>query len=80
MCSSRNEIILEGNPLIVDQCKPQEPPTDAAETSHAEITSARGNMCMCIHVFGAHTQPKRICTYQVSLYYGADFKFNTQIL
>ena len=35
MCCSRDEIILEGNPLHVfgDQCKPQEPPVDALETS-----------------------------------------------
>ena len=33
MCSSRDEIILEGNPLIVDQCKPQAPPADVVETS-----------------------------------------------
>ena len=45
MCSSRDEIILEGNPLLVDQYKPYLLPADAVDLT--EITSARRT---CIHV------------------------------
>ena len=45
MCSSRDEIILEGNPLLVNQYKPYLLPADAVDLT--EITSARRT---CIHV------------------------------
>ena len=46
LCCSRDEIILEGDPLIGDQFKPQEPPADALETSQRQHV----HVCTCVWV------------------------------